>query len=259
MEPQKPQPTQGSGTPASETLLDNTRAPSAATVGIPWSKRTKSYQWRPFRGMIEDIRRRAPFYLSDWTVAFQPRNIYRVSAATIRMYFINLMPALAYTIDMSLRTNYNYGVNETLLASAIAALVFPLIGAQPLTIVGVTGLINLFNYTNYAIVVDRHGVNYLQFQAWVLIWSAIMHWFISVFNINDYTRFITDMTADTFDTTSASFTLKRASKSWCTNSKQAEQLPVGSEPLLRLHSPSRSIMLRRLELGNGARFGSGAS
>jgi len=166
--------------------------------GPPFSKRSFLYQWRPFRGMITDVRRRAPYYVSDWTLAFKPNNIYRVSAAAVRMYFVNLMPALAYTVDMNLRTGGSYGVNETLLSSAIAALVFPTLGVQPLTIVGVTGLINLFNYTNYTIVVVKHNVNYLQFQAWVCIWSAIMHWALSILNVNDYTRFITDMTAECF-------------------------------------------------------------
>ena len=60
-----------------------------------------------------------------------------------------------------------------------------------LTIVGVTGLINLQNYTTYNILQSYNNVDYLQFQAWVLIWSAIMHFIVAIFNISDYTRFIT--------------------------------------------------------------------
>ncbi len=37
----------------------------------------------PFRGMVHDIRRRAPYYLSDWTDAWD----YRVVPATVYMYF----------------------------------------------------------------------------------------------------------------------------------------------------------------------------
>lgn len=37
----------------------------------------------PFRGMINDIRRRAPYYLSDYTDAWD----YRVIPATVYMYF----------------------------------------------------------------------------------------------------------------------------------------------------------------------------
>lgn len=119
---------------------------------------------------------------------------------------------------MNYRTGGNYGVNETLLASSLAALAFSIFAVQPLTIVGVTGLINLFNYTTFDILEDR--AVFLQFQAWAvslfwqdliashgsadplsmlqLIWSAISHWIVAIFNISDYSRFITDCTSETF-------------------------------------------------------------
>jgi hypothetical protein len=45
-----------------------------------------------------------------------------------------------------------YGINEALFSSALAAMVFSTMAAQPLTIVGITGLISLFNYTIYDII-----------------------------------------------------------------------------------------------------------
>ncbi|GAA5840606.1 hypothetical protein JCM3766R1_000709 [Sporobolomyces carnicolor] len=163
----------------------------------PWSTRSIWYQYLPFRGIIHDLTRRAPFYVSDWTEGLKPKNYERVVGATIKMFFLNLFPCLAYIIDMYVRTDGAYGVNEGILSSAIAALTFSLLSVQPLTIVGVTGLINLFNYTTFDIL-RNYNVDYLQFQAWVLIWSAITHWITAVLNISDYTRFITDMTSETF-------------------------------------------------------------
>ncbi|KAK6532117.1 Boron transporter 4 [Orbilia ellipsospora] len=90
---------------------------------------------RPFRGIYHDIKRRLPYYPSDFTDAFT----YRAVASTIRIYFVNLLPALAYTLDMYRRTGHFYGINEGLLASALAAGVFGIFSAQPITIVGVTG------------------------------------------------------------------------------------------------------------------------
>lgn len=60
-----------------------------------------------------------------------------------RCFARSLMPALAYILDMNHRTHGAYGVNEVILASALAAIVFPIFSVQPLTFVGVTGLINL--------------------------------------------------------------------------------------------------------------------
>jgi hypothetical protein len=48
----------------------------------------------------------------------------------------SLFPCLAYIIDMYVRTDGAYGVNEGILSSAIAALTFALFSVQPLTIVG---------------------------------------------------------------------------------------------------------------------------
>ncbi|MBW0514451.1 hypothetical protein O181_054166 [Austropuccinia psidii MF-1] len=186
----------------SDSLNHNLRQETIENRNIgdpkPWSNRSWNYQFFPFRGIFFDLKLRMPFYLSDWALGFKKNNLFQVISATIRMYFINLMPAIAYMIDMNYRTNGIYGLNEVILASALAALVFSIFSCQPLTIVGVTGLINLFNYTDFDIVFERYGVNFLQFQAWMLIWAAIFHFLMSILNFCDYTRFITDMTSETF-------------------------------------------------------------
>lgn len=43
----------------------------------------KWYKIRWFRGMVDDVKRRAPFYWSDWKDAWD----YRVVPATVYMYF----------------------------------------------------------------------------------------------------------------------------------------------------------------------------
>ncbi|KAI5796599.1 HCO3 transporter family protein [Geopyxis carbonaria] len=147
---------------------------------------------RPGRGMYHDVRRRAPYYRSDITDAWT----YRTFASTVRMYFVNLLPALAYTLDMYRRTGFFYGVNEALLASVLAAVVFSLFSAQPLTIVGVTGLISLFNYTIYDIVAAR--TDYAQFMCWVAIWAAALHIVVALANWCDYMRYVTDFSSEAF-------------------------------------------------------------
>ena len=100
---------------------------------------------------------------------------------------------------MSRHTNGYFGVNEALFASALAAIVFSLLAAQPITIVGITGLISLFNYTIYHITL-RQGIGnlYPEFIAWVSIWAAITHWIVSLGNLCDYMRFITDFSSNSF-------------------------------------------------------------
>ena len=55
-------------------------------------------------------------------------------------WIISILPALAFSLDMFDKTHQSYGVNEVLLASVLGAVVFSLFAAQPLVIVGVTGM-----------------------------------------------------------------------------------------------------------------------
>ncbi|KAK7993920.1 oxidative stress survival- Svf1-like protein [Apiospora arundinis] len=149
---------------------------------------------RPCRGMYHDVCRRLPYYWSDITDAFT----YRTVASTIRMYFVNLLPAVAYTLDMYRRTGEFFGVTEALFSSALAAMVFSILGVQPLTIVGITGLISLFNYTIYDIILQYDISLYPSFMAWTGIWAAIFHWIVAIFNLCDYMRYVTDFSSESF-------------------------------------------------------------
>ncbi|RBQ77613.1 hypothetical protein FVER14953_21664 [Fusarium verticillioides] len=110
-------------------------------MASPRQKREAWWRIHLFRGMVSDIRRRIPYYVSDWTDAWD----YRVVPATVYMYFANILPALAFSLDMFQKTGSNYGVNEVLLSSVLGAVIFSLFAAQPLVIVGVTGPITVFN------------------------------------------------------------------------------------------------------------------
>lgn len=96
------------------------------------------------------------------------------------------------------RTGEFFGVNEALFSSAMAAIVFSLFSAQPLTIVGVTGLISLFNFTIYDIISIYDVSIYPQFMAWTGIWAAILHWLAAIFNTCDYMRYVTDFSSESF-------------------------------------------------------------
>lgn len=96
------------------------------------------------------------------------------------------------------RTGEFFGINESLFASALAAMVFSILACQPLTIVGVTGLIALFNYTIYDIVSHYDITLYPQVMAWTGIWAAIFHWIVSFGNYCDYMVYITDFSSQSF-------------------------------------------------------------
>lgn len=55
-------------------------------------------------------------------------------------YICSILPALAFSLDMFDKTHQSYGVNEVLLASVLGSVVFSFFAAQPLAIVGITGM-----------------------------------------------------------------------------------------------------------------------
>ncbi|GFP55347.1 putative transporter C543.05c [Trichoderma asperellum] len=177
------------------TAATATSTPSDGGASMSTTRRDDEAWWsiHPFRGMVNDIRRRAPYYVSDWLDAWD----YRVVPATVFMYFANILPALAFSLDMFQNTGSNYGVNEVLLASVLGSVVFSIFSAQPLVIVGVTGPITVFNSTVYNIMKPT-GVNYLGFMAWIGIWSLILHWILAITNSCNWLRWVTRFPCDIF-------------------------------------------------------------
>ncbi|RKF71239.1 putative transporter [Golovinomyces cichoracearum] len=153
----------------------------------------KWWKIRFFRGMKNDVKRRLPFYLSDWRDAWD----YRIVPATLYIFFANILPALAFSLDMFTRTNMSFGVNEVLVASVLGSVMFSIFSAQPLVIVGVTGPITVFNYTVYEIITPT-GVNYFSFMALIGLWSMIMHWILAITNSCNFLKYVTTFSCDIF-------------------------------------------------------------
>ncbi|KAM0452424.1 hypothetical protein ACHAO4_005635 [Trichoderma viride] len=155
---------------ATAAAATSTPTPRGADASRSTARRNGEAWWsiHPFRGMVNDIRRRAPYYVSDWLDAWD----YRVVPATVFMYFANILPALAFSLDMFQNTGSNYGVNEVLLASVLGSVVFSIFSAQPLVIVGVTALVSR--------------------------WSLILHWILAITNSCNWLRWVTRFPCDIF-------------------------------------------------------------
>ncbi|KAE9407396.1 hypothetical protein BT96DRAFT_809571 [Gymnopus androsaceus JB14] len=145
-------------------------------------------------GILLDIRARSPYYAKDWTDAWN----YRVVPATALIFFANVLPGIAFSLDL-IETTQQYGVAEVLLASFMAAFIFSVFGAQPLTIAGVTGPITVFNKTIFRIIQGQPDApNYLHFVGWVYLWAAIIHWVTAILNWCNFLKYVTLFSCDTF-------------------------------------------------------------
>lgn len=144
-------------------------------------------------GVVNDIRSRIPYYRSDFKDAYN----YRVVPSVVYIFFTNLLPAIAFAQDMFDRTNNLYGVNEVLMSSAMAGVVFGLFAGQPLCIVGVTGPIAIFSYTVYELMEPR-GTPYFPFMCWIYLWSMVMHIVVAVLNWVLFMKIISNFSCEVF-------------------------------------------------------------
>ncbi|XP_051894383.1 anion exchange protein 2-like isoform X2 [Pristis pectinata] len=148
---------------------------------------------RPFGGVIRDIKRRYPKYLSDIKDALNTQCL----AAIIFIYFAALTPAITFGGLLEEKTRGNMGVSELIVSTAIQGFIFCLIGAQPLLILGFSGPLLVFEeaYFNFC---EYIGVNYLAGRIWVGLWMIIIVILLVAFEGSFLVRFISRFTQEIF-------------------------------------------------------------
>ena len=120
-------------------------------------------------GLIDDIKRRAPHYVSDFTAGFHPK----VMGSTLFMYFACLANAIAFGLLTAVATNGEMGTTEMLVVTAIGGITFALLSGQPLTILGGTGPIVIFTGLLY-LACQSVDIPFLPTYAWVGVWSGLL-------------------------------------------------------------------------------------
>ncbi|XP_025910200.1 band 3 anion transport protein [Nothoprocta perdicaria] len=159
---QSPQQPPGSGSPL-EPGFKQPLAP-AAEDDDPL-KRTG----RPFGGLVRDIRRRYPKYLSDITDALNPQCL----AAVIFIYFAALSPAVTFGGLLNEKTRGMMGVSELLIATCVQCVLFSLLSAQPLLVVGFSGPLLVFEESFFTFC-ESNNLDYLVGRVWVGFWLILL-------------------------------------------------------------------------------------
>ncbi|KAA8497371.1 Band 3 anion transport protein [Porphyridium purpureum] len=174
---------------------------SAQSAGLPFddslSGPNGETRFEPSRwteGLRGDIKRRLPWYWSDWKDGMVPKTI----PAVLFMYFACLAPVVAFGGLTSVLTNGAMGVVEFLLSAGLNGVVYAIFSGQPLTIIGPTGLTLAFTTALYGYC-TRAGVNFLGTYAWVGIWTSFILFILSIANVSDLIRYCTRFTDDVFN------------------------------------------------------------
>ncbi|KAG7269564.1 hypothetical protein CRUP_029833 [Coryphaenoides rupestris] len=140
---------------------------------------------RLFGGLIRDVRRRYPKYLSDFKDALNPQCM----AAIIFMYFAALSPAITFGGLLGEKTEGLIGVSELIISTSMQGIVFTLLGAQPLLVVGFSGPL-LFCKAN--------DVEYLTGRVWIGFWLIIIVTVMVAFEGSFLVRFVSRFTQEIF-------------------------------------------------------------
>uniref|UniRef100_A0A8C1YAC3 Anion exchange protein n=1 Tax=Cyprinus carpio TaxID=7962 RepID=A0A8C1YAC3_CYPCA len=124
---------------------------------------------RLFGGVIRDARRRYPKYISDFKDALSPQCM----ATVIFIYFAALSPAITFGGLLGEKTDGLIGVSELIISTAVQGMVFCLLGAQPLLVVGFSGPLLVFEESFYSFCRSSE-IEYLTGRLWIGIWLIII-------------------------------------------------------------------------------------
>ncbi|XP_033507426.1 anion exchange protein 2a isoform X2 [Epinephelus lanceolatus] len=148
---------------------------------------------RLFGGLIKDVTRRYPQYLSDIRDALNPQCM----AAIIFIYFAALSPAITFGGLLGEKTEGLIGVSELIVATAMQGIIFSVLGAQPLLVIGFSGPLLVFEEAFYTFCKDN-GVEYLTGRLWIGFWLVLIVLLTVAFEGSILVRFVSRFTQEIF-------------------------------------------------------------
>lgn len=148
---------------------------------------------RLFGGLMEDIKRKVPFYWSDYKDAL---NIQCV-ASFFFIYFAVLTPIVTFGGLLDDATHSYLGTMESLLGGCMAGTMFHLFSGQPLTIIGSTGPILVFEKIMNELC-GAIGIEYINFRFWVGTWTGFACILLVAFDSSSLITYVTRFTEESF-------------------------------------------------------------
>ena len=164
----------------------STPPPARSDDGLRWTGRFAG-------GLIDDLKRRAPWYGDDFRQGLHSK----VLGSTLFIYFACLANAIAFGALTGFLTDGQIGTTEMMIATAVGGIAFALFSGQPLTILGGTGPIVIFTAILYTTSNDL-GLEFLPVYAWVGVWSGILLMLLAVTDASALMRFFTRFTDEIF-------------------------------------------------------------
>lgn len=152
-----------------------------------------AYTGRFCGGLIDDVKRRLPLYARDFRDGLHPKSL----ASILFLFFACLAPTVTFGGVMSVETGGQIGAVEMLAATALGGVVYALLSAQPLLILGGTGPLLVFIAILYRSCQEL-ALPFLPTYAWVGLWTALFTLLLAATDASCLMRFFTRFTYEIF-------------------------------------------------------------
>ncbi|KAM9368113.1 electroneutral sodium bicarbonate exchanger 1 [Phaethornis superciliosus] len=148
---------------------------------------------RLFGGLVLDVKRKAPWFWSD----FQDGLSLQCLASFLFLYCACMSPVITFGGLLGEATNGHISAMESLLGASMTGVVFSLFAGQPLTILGSTGPILVFEKILYKFCKD-YRLSYLSLRTCIGLWTAFFCVVLVATDASSLVCYITRFTEEAF-------------------------------------------------------------
>ncbi|KAL7381412.1 hypothetical protein ABVT39_005174 [Epinephelus coioides] len=178
-------PTQPNGTASPAGELENDEDHHAG----PELQRTG----RIFGGLILDLKRKLPFYWSDIRDSFSLQCL----ASILFLYCACMSPVITFGGLLGEATKGNISAIESLFGASLTGVAYSLFAGQPLTILGSTGPVLVFEKILFKFCND-YGLSYLSLRTTIGLWTAFLCLVLVATDASSLVCYITRFTEEAF-------------------------------------------------------------
>ncbi|XP_048118036.1 sodium bicarbonate cotransporter 3-like isoform X1 [Alosa alosa] len=148
---------------------------------------------RIFGGLVRDVRRKAPFYWSDVRDALSLQCL----ASILFLYCACMSPVITFGGLLGEATKGNISAIESLFGASLTGVAYSLFAGQPLTILGSTGPVLVFEKILFKFCSD-YGLSYLPLRTSIGLWTAFLCLVLVATDASSLVCYITRFTEEAF-------------------------------------------------------------
>ncbi|XP_015263177.1 PREDICTED: electroneutral sodium bicarbonate exchanger 1 [Gekko japonicus] len=148
---------------------------------------------RLFGGLIQDLKRKAPWYWSDYKDAISLQCL----ASFLFLYCACMSPVITFGGLLGEATEGQISAMESLFGASMTGVVYSLFAGQPLTILGSTGPVLVFEKILFKFCKD-YGLSYLSLRTCIGLWTTFMCILLVATDASSLVCYITRFTEEAF-------------------------------------------------------------